>query len=264
MMEEIPHARIYDLAHPLDPTMPVSPNHPGYRMALLRRHGDTIRGDGASAANEMLVLGGHTGTHLDGLAHVSVGGRLFGGVDAAEAQRGGRFSALGMETVAPIVCPGVLLDVAGHRGIASLEPAMPISADELAAVARAEGVELPERGAVLVRSGWGRFWSDPARYLGHESGVPGPDVSAGRWIARAKPIVTGHDSMAFEHLAAGAGHSLLPVHSVLLVEHGIYVIENLDLEQLAADRVYAFTFVCLPLKLVGATGSPVRPIALVR
>src|SRR5688572_6542642 len=81
-------ARVYDLAHVLDPAMPVSPNHPGYRMALLRRHGDMVRADGGSAANELITLGGHTGTHLDALAHVSHQGKLYGGVDASEAQTG--------------------------------------------------------------------------------------------------------------------------------------------------------------------------------
>jgi kynurenine formamidase len=255
-------ARVFDLAHPLDPAMPVSPNHPGYRMALLRRHGDMVRADGGSASNEMIVMGGHTGTHLDALAHVSHEGALFGGLDAARTQAGGRFAQLGIDTVAPLVCAGVLLDVAGHRGVEALPPGEPISADELRAVAAAEGIELPRGGAVLVRSGWARHWGSPTTYLGHESGVPGPDTSAAEWIASARPLVTGHDSMAYEHLPPGAGHALLPVHRVLLVESGIHIVENLTMERLAAERVYQFLFVCLPLKFSGATGSPVRPIAL--
>jgi kynurenine formamidase len=253
---------VYDLAHPLEPAMPVSPNHPGYRMALVRRHGDMIRTDGGSAANEMIVLGGHTGTHLDALAHVSHDGKLHGGVDAADAQRGGRFQCLGIDEVEPIFARGVLLDVPRFRGVDVLPAAEPIRADELRAVAGAQGVELPRAGAVLIRSGWAQNWSDPQTYLGHNSGVPGPDASAAEWIATAQPRVTGHDSMAYEHLPPGAGHAVLPAHRVLLVEHGVHIIENLDLEQLAADQVYEFLFVCLPLKFVGATGSPVRPIAV--
>ena len=69
--------------------------------------------------------------------------------------------------------------------------------------------------------------------------------------------------MAFERIEAGRGHALLPVHRVLLVEHGIHIIENLDLERLAAERCYEFLFVCLPLPFTGATGSPVRPVAVV-
>lgn len=262
MIERVAASKVYDLAHPLDPAMPVSPNHPGYRMALLRRHGDMTRADGSSASNEMIVMGGHTGTHLDALAHVSYRGKLFGGADAAATQSGGRFSALGVETVAPIVCPGVLLDVAGSRGVDALAPGEAITGRELADVARAQGVSLPADGAVLVRSGWARSWSEPERYLGHASGVPGPDESGARFIADAKPRLTGHDSMAYEHLAPGAGHALLPAHRLLLVERGIHIVENLDLEELARDRVYEFLFVCLPLKFVGATGSPVRPIAI--
>jgi kynurenine formamidase len=254
--------RVYDLGHPLEPSMPVSPNHPGYRMALLRRHGDMVRADGGSASNEMIVMGGHTGTHLDALAHVSQDGKLYGDVDAAQAQVGGRFAHLGTETVAPIFCHGVLLDVAGQRGVPSLPAGEPITADELRAVAAAEGVELPRGGAVLVRSGWARHWSDPPTYLGQASGVPGPDTSAAEWIAAARPRATGHDSMAYEHLAPGAGHAVLPVHRILLVEHGVHIIENVDMEQLAADRVFEFLFVCLPLPFVGGTGSPVRPIAV--
>ncbi|MBV9580613.1 MAG: cyclase family protein [Chloroflexi bacterium] len=261
LVDELFGKQVYDLAHPLDPNMPVSPNHPGYRMALLRRHGDMVRADGGSAANEMLVLGGHTGTHFDALAHVSHNGKLYGGVSAADAQIGGRFSTLGVDSVAPIFCRGVLLDVAGCRG-APVGAGEPITAAELRQVADHQGTPLPDQGAVLIRSGWAGHWGDPTTYLGHASGVPGPDVSAAEWIAGARPRIAGHDSMAFEHLPPGAGHALLPVHRVLLVEHGIHIVENLDLEQLAADRVYQFLFVCLPLKFAGATGSPVRPIAV--
>jgi kynurenine formamidase len=262
LIGRIAGGRVYELGHSLEPTIPVSPNHPGFRMSLLRRHGDLVRGDGGSASNEMIVMGGHTGTHLDALSHVSQDGKLHGGVDAMAAQTGGRFKELGLETVEPIFCRGVLLDVAGHRGVDALPAGEAITAEELEAVARAEGVELPPGGAVLVRSGWARHWDDPPTYLGHASGVPGPDQGAAAWIAAARPRVTGHDSMAYEHLPPGAGHAFLPAHRVLLVEHGVHILENVDLERLAADRIYEFLFVCLPLRIVGATGSPVRPIAV--
>jgi kynurenine formamidase len=253
---------VYDLAHPLDPAMPVSPNHPGYRMALLRRHGDVVRADGGSAANEMIVMGGHTGTHLDGLAHVSHNGKLHGGVDANVAQTGGRFSSLGMESVAPIVCRGVILDVAGACSSETLGAGAAVSAADLERVAAAQKTEVRGAGAILVRTGWSRKWGDPEAYLGHNTGVPGIDVSGARWIASQSPRVAGGDTMAFEQIAPGQGHALLPVHGVLLVECGIHILENLDLERLAADKRYEFLFLCLPLPFVGATGSPVRPVAV--
>ena len=118
-----------------------------------------------------------------------------------------------------------------------------------------------------MRSGWARHWCEPTTYLGQASGVPGPDASAAEWIARAAPRVTGHDTMAYEHLPAGAGHALLPVHRILLVEHGVHILENLDLERLAADRVYDVP-VRVPAVEVrrryGLTGSADRRRAVTR
>src|SRR5256885_1349501 len=108
---------IYDLAQPLAANIPTSPSHPGFRMSLLRRHGDSIREDGSSSANELIVTGGHVGTHIDALAHVSYRGELHGGVSAAEAQRGGLFSRHGVDKMEPMVCRGVLFDIALLKGV---------------------------------------------------------------------------------------------------------------------------------------------------
>lgn len=257
-------AKVYELAHQLDMTIPVSPNHPGYKMALQRRHGDNVRADGASASNEMIVIGGHTGTHIDALSHVSQDGKLHGGVDAFANQTGGKHKLKGMETVKPFFCRGILADVAGYKGADALDPATKITADDLKATFAKQGVAEPGKGdCVIVRSGWTKHWGDTHNYLGHESGVPGPDVSAAAYLAEKGIAVTGHDSMAYEWLAPGAGHSLLPVHRIFLVENGIHIIENLNMDELAAAKIYEFLFVCLPLPFVGATGSPVRPVAIV-
>ncbi len=254
--------RVFDLAQPLEPQMPVSPNHPGFKMALMRRHGDMVRADGGSAANEMIMIGGHTGTHVDALCHVSHQGRLFGGQDAHEAQRGGRFSTLGVEQIPIVVGRGVLLDIAGLHGLDVLPPAHPITAGELEEACVRQGVDVRAGDAVLIRSGWARHWHDPERFVGHRDGVPGPDESAAVWLAARHVRVTGAESIAYECIHAGKGHALLPVHRILLVEHGIHIIEVLTLTELARERVHEFLFVLTPLKIVGATGSPVRPIAL--
>jgi len=256
--------RIYDLGQPLEATTPTSPNHPSFRMALMRRHGDQVRSDGASASNELFTMGGHTGTHIDALAHVSRDGLLYGGVNASEASRGGRFRTLGIDTVAPIVCRGVLLDVPAFLGVNELDPEHRITADELAACADQEHIDIRAGDAVLVRTGWPiRRWNDPMAFVGHDSGVPGPDESAAHWLADHRIRVTGGDTIAYEWVQPGIGHSLLPVHTILLVESGIHIIEVMALEELAANRVYEFRFIAAPLKIVGATGSPLRPLALV-
>lgn len=255
-------SRVYDLAQPFANGMPQSPNHPRFHLALARRHGDSVRAGGGSAAAELLVLGGHVGTHIDALCHVSQDGLLHGGVDADEAQRGGRFSALGIETVAPIVGRGVLLDVAALHDVDVLAPGTVIGADDLAAAARKAGAAPGAGDVVLVRTGWARHWDDPDSFVGHASGVPGPGEEAAAWLASRGVRATGADTIAYEALAPGAGHASLPVHRLLLVEHGIHIIETLQLEELARDDVAEFLFVAAPLKLVGATGSPLRPLAL--
>jgi len=255
-------ARVVDLAHPLVQGMPQSPNHPPYRLALQRRHGDHVRPDGGSAANEIIVTGGHVGTHIDALCHVSQAGLLYGGIDATEAQRGGRFNQLGVETVAPLLGRGVLLDIAAHRGVETLPPATPITATELESCSRGGRVEVRADDVVLIRTGWARLWDDCSAFIGHDSGVPGVDVSGARWLAAKRVRAVGSDTIAFEVVPAGAGHAVLPVHRVLLFENGIHIIETLQLEELASARVREFAIVVVPLPLAGATGSPVRPLAL--
>lgn len=255
-------SRLYDLSQPLENGMPAPPSHPPFRMVLASRHGDVLREGGLSAAVDLMTISGHSGTHIDALGHISQDGHLHGGLEAAQVQQGGRLKELGLEQVPLLFCPGVLLDVARYRGVDSLPAGEPITGDELRAVAEAEGVQPPRGGVILVRSGWARHWGDPTTYLGLTDGCPGPDSSAAEWIAAAGARATGHDSMTYERLAPGAGHTSLPVHLIMLVKHGVHLIENMNLEQLAADRVYQFLFVCLPLKVVGGTGSPVRPVAV--
>jgi kynurenine formamidase len=255
--------RIFDLGRPMEVGMPQSPNHPQFLIALARRHGDSVRADGGSAANEIIVTGGHVGTHIDALSHVSQEGRLHGGLDAADAQRGGRFSQLGVETIAPMVCRGWLLDVPAALGLEACAPGYEITPDDLKQAASEGRVDVAPGDVVLVRSGWAQRWDDREAYIGVDSGVPGPGERASRWLAALGPRAVGADSIAFEHLAPGAGHALLPAHRVLLVDHGVHIIETLNLEELAHARVYEFAFVLAPLPLVGATGSPVRPLAVV-
>jgi kynurenine formamidase len=255
--------RVYDLGRAMEVGMPQSPNHPQFRIALSRRHGDAIRADGGSAASELIVTGGHVGTHIDALSHVSHEGRLHGGLDAAEAQRGGRFSELGVETIAPMVCRGWLLDVPAALGVPACAPGYEITPDDLATAAAQQDVYPQPGDVILIRTGWARRWDDREAYVGHDSGVPGPGEAGARWLAALRPRAVGADSIAFEHLAPGAGHALLPAHRVLLVEYGIHIIETLNLEELAHARVHEYAFVLAPLPLVGATGSPVRPLAVV-
>jgi kynurenine formamidase len=255
--------RVVDLGRPMSVGMPQSPNHPQYWHTLPRRHGDMVRADGGSAANDLVVTGTHVGTHIDALAHVSHDGKLHGGADAAAAGRGGRFLEHGVHTIAPMVCRGVLLDVPSALGVPACEPGYEITPDDLYAAERLAGVAVGDGDVALVRSGWGQRFDDGAEaYTGRVTGVPGVSEAGARWLAERRVLAAGADTIAFERLAPGEGHALLPAHRVLLVESGIYIIETLALEELAAAGATEFTFVLVPLNLVGATGSPVRPLAV--
>lgn len=254
---------VYDLAQPLETGMPCSPNHPGFRMALMRRHGDVVRPDGSSSASEIIVTGGHVGTHIDGLAHISFRGHLYGGRSAPDTQAGGQMSALGVDEIPPMVCRGVLLDVAALHGAEPLPAAYGISADDLHAAEQRAGLTLNDGDVALIRTGWARHWLDPQTYLGHASGVPGVTHDGARWLADTGVRATGADTTAYERTSPGEGHRLLPVHRLLLVERGIPIIEHLNLESLAAAGATEFMFMLAPLRIVGGTASPVRPLAVV-
>lgn len=254
--------QVVDLAHEMHVGMPASPNHPPFQLTLGRRHGDVVRADGGSAANELIVTGGHVGTHLDAIGHVSQDGRVFGGDDAAAIQSNAGLSRLGIDEFEPMVGRGVLLDVAALHGVEVLEPGYEVTDEDLSRAEAAAGVEVRPGDAALVRTGWSTHWPDPS-FAGGERGAPGPGVDAAHWLAERRVRVAGGETIAFEVIRPGTGHSTLPVHRVLLVESGINLIEVMDLRSLVATGISEFGFVLAPLKIRGGTGSPVRPLALI-
>jgi kynurenine formamidase len=252
-------ARVFDLAQPLESSTPCSPAHGGFRMTLRLRH-ELAADQGVAAANELITMGGHVGTHIDALSHISLHGRLHGGADAVVASADGRFATHGVETVPPMVCPGVLADIPALLGLDRLPPQFEITGDHLRRALTGTPVEPGD--VVVVRTGWPRLYSDPAAYLGHDTGVPGLGADAARFLAGIPVRAVGIDTIATERIRAGRGHAELHAHTILLVEHGITIIEVMNLEDLAIEGRPAFLFVAIPLKIVGATGSPIRPLAL--
>jgi kynurenine formamidase len=160
--------------------------------------------------------------------------------------------------MAPLVGRGVMLDVAGDEKM--LPPEYSISAGDLEEAATRAQIEIRAGDVVLVRTGCGALWADPAAY------VRGPGVSAAgsTWLIERKVRAVGADNLAWDLIGPTDPelNVTLPGHILLLVRAGIPIIENLFLEELAAAAVHEFVFVCLPLKMRGATGSPVRPIAI--
>jgi kynurenine formamidase len=256
------NARIYDLEQPRYFGAPVFPSHaPGY-VYTLHRHHEQGMGEARTGASGFMYTTEHSGTHIDALCHQAEDLYLYGGREVdARIQTASGFTELGVETIAPIVTRGVLLDVAAHRGVDRIEAGMPITRDDLEATAGKQDVSVGEGDVVLVRTGNGALWQDPTMYLQ----AAGMTSDASWWLASRGVKAVGADNMAWDEVGMVDPELkvTLPGHVILLVRHGIYIIENLFLEELARDQCYEFTFICLPLKMRGATGSPVRPIAVV-
>jgi kynurenine formamidase len=264
LSEQLRVARVYDLEQPRFAGMPVWPGHlPGYFYALYRRHRDTLSPavDGPrSGASGVLTMMEHSGTHLDALCHQACDLHLYGGVPVEGAETPAGFTQLGVETVPPLLGRGVLLDVAGHKGQVRLPPRYAVSADDLTACATAQGVEVRPGDVLLVRTGYGNLWHDEAAYL-EAAGVA---KSATLWAAERRVVAVGADNMTWDvpgERDPDTGATLFG-HVYLLTQKGIYIIENMSLEELARDRCHTFAFVGVPLKFRGATGSPLRPLAL--
>jgi len=215
--------------------------------------------EGTSAAGEIFTTGGHVGTHIDGLGHISKSGKLFQDLEVAALQSYSTgISEVGIDVTPPIIRRGVLLDVPALSGREVLEASEPVTAEDLERAADNQNTEINVGDVVLVRTGWIRYFSDSMKYVAFDTGEPGPDDSAGWWLAGKKVSYVGADTLAFEQTPAPS----LPVHVILLVESGIQIMEVLNLEELAEARVYEFLFIALPLKIRNATGSPIRPIAI--
>ncbi|HLW46733.1 MAG TPA: cyclase family protein [bacterium] len=261
--------RIYDLEQPRTSAMPVHQAHvPGYIYHLHRRHEDTYDPEQEgprSGASGMVVMMEHTGTHIDALSHQAADLCLYGGVKLTpriETSRG--FKVHGIETMAPIVVRGVLLDVAAtlhHKlGEAPLPAHYRITADDLEAAARRAEVTVKAGDALLVRTGYAKVWTDAPRYLA----AAGVSRTGSEWAAEHRVGFVGCDNMTWDETEERdpdtGGHLFAHLH--LLARLGIPIIENLYLEDLSRDNCSTFLFVCAPLKMVGATGSPVRPLAI--
>ena len=257
LFDTLRNARVYDLAQPLYAGVPHFPTHPPYLLSLNKQHGEFVNKGGGSSASETITLGGHVGTHIDALNHFSCSGKLFGDVPPRQSPTTG-VEPYSVDTVAPLLRRGVLLDIARHIGVDALPPDFAITPAHL----DAQPVDVREGDVVLLRTGWARYWDTPHQFVTASTGThvtgPGPEREAAGWLSARRVFAAGSDTLCFERVPSN-----MPVHVHLLVESGIHIIENLNLEQLAADGVHEFLFIAAPLKIRGGTGSPIRPLAVV-
>jgi kynurenine formamidase len=255
--------RIYDLGTEFGNDMPQGPraSFGGFRLSPYRTPRCLAAADppGFDFSMEVITGSPHLGTHFDGLAHVQSFGRVHGGAAARDVYHDFGWRANGMEHAAPVLCRGILLNVPPTLGVASLPDRYEITVDDLRRTLDAQGTDLREGDAVLVRTGWfaAHYRTNPDAYFASEPGI-GP--AAAVWLADHGMRLLGTDT---------SGTEVVPMpdpgrttHAAMLVDRGLHLIEIMDLEAVAADRRHAFLFIALPLRIVGGTGSWLRPIAV--
>jgi kynurenine formamidase len=250
--------RVYSLAAPLSPDGPNLPTRrPTWHVVTQRQRAS---GGDDMSADDVVMLHTHGTTHIDALCHIFVGDTLYNGHPASSLSPYGA-TRCGIQHVGPIVARGVLLDIATHRDRPRLDGGEPITPDDLDACARAQGVEIQPGDVVLVRTGWWQLFNggSDARSAFYAS-EPGPTGDCGQWFHDRDIVALGADNPAVEVVASWTDP--LPLHRAVIWGCGGYLMEFLDLEALAADRVYEFMFVATPLRLQGGVGSPIVPIAV--
>lgn len=222
---------------------------------------------GHQSAEDGLIFSIHGNTsHIDGLAHVWTEDVMYNGFSGDEVRSSGA-GRLGIEKLGPVVTRGILLDMAGHRGVARLSADDLITSEDVVACLEAADLEILAGDAVLVHTGWPTMYTeDPVAYSDRQ---PGIGATAALYLAQRDIALIGADNTAVE---AWCGHddralnderwSHCQIHIPFLRNLGIYLIEKLDLSALARDQVTSFLFTLAPLSIAGGTGSPVNPVAV--
>jgi kynurenine formamidase len=236
--------------------------HPPFSYALVKKHGEHNYPGGISTAMELLTMAGHSGTHVDAIGHISLDGCILGDrpIDPHQSWTEG-VSIGSVEELPPLFGPGHLVDGEELFG-RELTNADGFGADELERWFADRPA--PEPGSiVLLRTGYMKHWHEPERYLGIGLGLPGLALSGARWLTERGVRAVGGDTASFEHKPVWTTVSM-NVHVHLLVRSGVPIMESVNLEGLAADRVHdGFFFMAAPLRIKGGTGSPIRPLAFV-
>ena len=256
---------VYSLEQILEPGMPFWEGHPPFVMAPYMRHGDMPELSPASVGNEITTLPIHGGTHIDALSHIGLWKgdeiELHGGAKVSEVMDNQGYSVHGAENFPPIILRGLLLDMPAFKGLEVLPDSYGITGDDLAGCAKAQGIDIAPGSAVIIRTGFARYWKiDNERFSNRGAGL---NIDGARFLAEKNIALVGSDTEAVEQWPFAEDGPPLPVHTFLIVENGITHIESLYLERLAEDKAHEFLFIALPLRIKGATGSHIHPIAIV-
>jgi len=251
--------QVFELGQVLSAAMPLQPTR---QFELHTKRTVMNPESNRRGSNEELVIAeiGQVGTQFDGFSHQTIGNSLYNCFKLDDIATRTGFSKLGIEKVGALMTRGVLIDVAASKGVEILSDTYEITPADLQEALRRQNITLQAGDAVIVNTGWGRLWGkDNARYMRTN---PGLGVAAAEWLARQDPMLVGADNAPVNVTPSPDPALSNPTHQIMLVINGIHLLENLKLEELAAARAYEFALVLQPLKIQGATGSTVAPIAV--
>ena len=213
-------------------------------------------------SNEELVVSeiGQVGTQFDGFAHQTHENSWYNCIKVDENATRTGFKKLGVHKVGALITRGVLIDVAGYKGVETLGDNYEITVEDLEGALKKQNLTLEAGDAVLINTGWGKLWGkENARYV---KSCPGIGVKAAEWLIAKDPMLLGSDNWPVEVAPNPDKLISLPVHQIALVVNGVHLLENLKLDELAAKNVSEFAFIMQPLKIEGGTGSTVTPVAI--
>jgi kynurenine formamidase len=219
-------------------------------------------GSNQRRSNEELVITeiGQVGTQFDMFPHQTIGDQFYNCFDNDEIATRNGFTKLGVEKIGTLFTRGVLIDVAALKGVQALPAGYEITAADLQSGLQRQGVSLRAGDAVLIHTGYGKLWNvDNVTY---NKDTPGIGAPAAEWLAKQDVMLIGADTFAVEAFPNADKNISLPVHQIALVVNGIFLLENLKLDELAAAKAYEFAFIVQPLKVKGGTGSTVAPVAV--
>ncbi|HEX8665627.1 MAG TPA: cyclase family protein [Beijerinckiaceae bacterium] len=213
-------------------------------------------------SNEELVVSeiGQVGTQFDAFPHQTHENSWYNCFKVDENATRTGFLKLGVHAVGAVFTRGVMIDVAALKGVETLPDTYEITVQDLEDALKKQNTTIQAGDAILVNTGWHKLWAkDNARYV---KSCPGIGIKAAEWLIAKDPILLGSDNWPVEVSPNPDPQLSLPVHQVALVVHGMHLLENLNLAELAQKQVYEFAFMMQPLKIQGGTGSTVAPIAV--
>lgn len=239
----------YWLTHTPHGTIVDNPNNLGKEM-----------NEKVSYTGDAISMYTHMGTHIDALNHFGLNGKIWNGYTPEEHLGDKGWKKTGAEKIPPIVARGILIDIPAYKNVKSLEANYRINSEDLKGALKKQNTEIQKGDVVLIRTGQAKHYHNSEEYLNN---YPGINLDAVKWLVEDKGImVLGADNLSFEAFPPEREDNWVPVHTYLLAEKGVMFIEQMFLEELAKENVFEFAFISASLKLRGASGSPMRPIAI--